>query len=212
MLKRISAVAVLAIGASVAGLLVSPAAWGQTVCTGPLRNTTVAGPVIVPEGANCSITGSTVTGPIYVSPGGRLSVVNSTVQGVIYAERPQLVNLENATVEGTVAVEGLDEFGVIGICNSTIGGDVIVQNATTELFIAIGPSCDPEGGNDIAGDVIVQNNVTNQDPEFPIPPLRVANNTIGGRLYCVGNSPPATAENNTAQGGAFGECAAGAAT
>lgn len=210
MTRRVGALALVSFLLGAAALITMPGvASAATICNAnPLSNTTINDDVVIPPfPAQCTMINVTVNGNVVIQPTGRFTAVNSTINGNITGTNINALTLINTTVTRSVSVIGTGSAGAfIGICNSTIRGNLLIQNANSpEGFISIGPACDPAGGNTIGGTVFLTNNRTFADA--PIPGLRVANNHIGGSLVCTGNTPPASSSNNTVAGVQSGECA-----
>jgi hypothetical protein len=132
--------------------------------------------VIQPNGTTC-LQHATVSGSVQVLPGARLFVEHSSTTGPIVADMPAF----------------------FGVCDSSVGGAVLVADASGSVLVG-DPTDDACGGNTISAGVVLQNNHSG---------VEVAANHIGGSLVCSGNNPAPKNDGqpNTVTGARSGQCA-----
>lgn len=133
-----------------------------TFLTGKIVNS-----VSVGSGVTC-IGNASVGGGITVSPGGQLLMIH-------------------ATVNGSVTSDGAE---ALAICDSTIGGQVMVRKSTGLVLIGDGgDGTGPCKGNKIGGTILVGGSVTDGNTSG----VEVGGNTVSASVTVSGNTPdPAT--------------------
>jgi hypothetical protein len=209
-------------------MLAAPAYAGgpPTPCNGTLSGATVPGNLVVASGDFCLIQNTTVGNNVLVEPNalGLSLLGGNTVHGsVLSTEGPIVFDIRvlASTVDHNVVVKSMHLGTVGGICRSTIGGNVIIQNPEGG-FMNVGSGfpfdvCPaPTSGNHIGGNLIVDENSggntiedntvdqgvhVNNNSNFEI----IGNNTITQTLECTNNSPPPISFGNTA-GNFVGQC------
>jgi Tannase and feruloyl esterase len=173
-------------------------AWADTACTGSMTGD-IAGNVVVPVGASCTLYQANVGGNVRVSQKASLTVdgleEQSSISGNVQADQCQATLLEGSvTVGGNVQIQhctGTSGFAGPGI---KIRGNFQCLDNSGECEATLG---------EVGGNLQVDNNrsVTASD---------VSLNVIGGNLECQGN----TAAPTHALGGGWvtgnlqGQCAA----
>lgn len=212
--KRVSILALA--GSALSGVVVNPSpAAAATVCNSPTNyfGTTFAGGIVVPPGGRCFIIASTVDGPVIVGAGGTFgAITGSVINGSLTAQRAQ-TSLGDVKVRGsvllqqpTVSATGLPELSG-AICGATIAGSLVVQAAPNDPrapFLVGGAagrySCPVGAGvhNIVGGDIVVQGNQV---------PTSVAENSVGGRVICLGNNPAPFHAGNQPASRTYGQCA-----
>jgi len=151
---------------------------------------------VVPDGQTCILFQTTVTGNVMVR--GTLSALFVVISGNLIGEQAESLGLDATTVGGNlVAVQ--TSGGPSHLCNSTIGGSVIVLQSSSSAFWNIGYVCD-SGGLTVGLNLIFSNNTGGGF---------IAANTIGGNLDCNANTPAPTkpGSDNIVGGSKKGQCA-----
>jgi hypothetical protein len=163
---------------------------------------------VVPEDADCNLSGATVNGNIDQQSGSRLILIGVAVNGNILSHGGLITVLESprgttTTITGNVE---MDSNSQVDICAVNISGNVTISN-TNPQEVSFGAGC-PAGlfANTIGGNVSIANNNGSK--------LTVGYNTVGGNmsitdnlassqslvqsndvtgnLSCSGNAPPPT--------------------
>jgi hypothetical protein len=139
------------------GLLVAPHADADYYCRGKVSDN-IYDNIIVAGGAKCFLNGSTVEGNLEVEAGGKLKVKGATINGNISAEEAKYVEIKDTYVSGNVQIartgyyENTRKKGKPSeICNSTIGGDVQLE----ENYVPFEVGCEGGFGNNIGGNLQV---------------------------------------------------------
>lgn len=199
------------IAASTAVMSAGPAAAATFICDG-IHDALTVGDVHVPDGGRCYLRTSTVQGNVTTGSNAFLLIHRSTVYGSVQATR-STVQITESRIGGQVVIDqpiavpqsqGPNAPIVIS-CGNVIDGSFIVRGAPSPTGggFNIGGRCESHlGGSRIGGNLVLTNNIVN--PAFGI---ALSNNTVGGYLYCVGNSPPPLGASNTAAQ-KLGQCAA----
>lgn len=154
----------------------------QTWC---LTGATVAGSVIIRNGANVVVAGSTVQGAISASGGGLLSVCGSHVQSI---------SVSSATGFVLIGDPGDDACGANTVTN---GVSLLLNRAGLEV----------SSNTSIGGSVVLSSNSgVGPFPDDTRP--EIEGNTIAGSLTCSSDTPPASNDGhpNTVSGSRSGEC------
>jgi hypothetical protein len=165
------------------------------------------GPPSCPSGATC-ITNGNIPGNIYVPAGQSLVLTNSTVGGSITASNPASITVCGSTVNGAVTISGATRFVLLGdpgddrCAGNTFRGNMTLSNNTGGLEV---------GSNHISGNTYVSGN-SGAGPFLPDDDRpEIEGNTVGGYLYCTGNSPGLKNDgppNNSVAGARYGQCVA----
>jgi hypothetical protein len=207
-------VAVLAL-AVIATAGTAQAGGPPTQCSGAFTGTT-AGNLVVPSGDFCIILGASIGGNVLVSPGAiGFHSHHSTIDGSVLSPGPIVfdVRVLDSTVGHDVFVAQMPAGTAGGICRSTIGDNVILENNAGFMNVGSGFPFDvcpfPTSGNHIGGNLIVDansggntilnNNVdasvlVNDNTSFEV----IFDNLIGHTLECNGNTPAPSSAANTA--------------
>jgi hypothetical protein len=139
--------------------VVTPAAQaGDTPCLGPMTGT--FDNVVVPNGGNCSLTGSTVNGNVKVLAGGGLQINRSTVWGNVEGEEGHRYfgisamseirgNVIAKGTTGSVAAFGNHNY----LCNTHVRGDVQIEMSSASSPWSIGALIQCARGNQIDGNL-----------------------------------------------------------
>ncbi len=224
-----AAAVVAAVICAVAALVLSAgaatAAAATKSCTGALEGAHVKGNVEVPAGMSCSITESSISGSVTVQKAATLEFAHSTAGGNLkssgvvtigtvggseaqIAGKLQIngggpVTLVNAMVGGNVQIEAEPADGTPNeICNTTISGNLQIQDNATETIVGEHPPCG-EGTDHISGKVRIRDNTVTGAPAASI-----AHTTIAKNLQCQGNSTLAGYQQSSVSvGGTIQGCA-----
>lgn len=180
----------------------------NTQCYGQLFAVTIQHDLVT--GADCSLLHSTVDGDVTVQPGTGFEPFDSQITGDVNARSATTINigffvhiLGDLRVMGTVGTTGLSRSqvdgnvtltrnsGAFSVAQSTIGGNLMVgkNDVTPGAEIAF---------TQVHGNADVKGNTGSS--------MSVIFNTITRTLNCKNNSPPVTADGNSAAA-ATGECA-----
>src|SRR5580704_1776289 len=186
----------------------APTAWAaDATCTsvmsggasGPLN---IKGNVIVPNGANCTLTFVNVTGNVQAGQGSTL-LINGyteppTIGGNVQAEKCYSVLLEgNVTVRGNLQIEQCNGNGP----NGFQGPDIVINgNFQCEGNSSNAASCLAWLGK-VSGDVQIQLNHGQTAPDVSLV-------TVGGNLNCLLNSSAPTHVHGPSwvDGNSLGQC------
>jgi len=173
--------AILAVGLVLAA---GPASAQTTICTGTLAAGTYTN-VNVPRNASCTI-GSpvTITGNVIAASGASLMTATGLVtppgvhiSGNVVSEDALTVTLAAVTVGGNVALQGT--VGEVEVVATSISGNLQISGTSAGPIFA--------ESNTVTGSVVVDNNATAGALSN-----RIDDNTIGGNLVCMSNTPPPT--------------------
>ncbi len=178
------------VGASVARAAGSP----DVQCVNQTLSVPVTRDVIVPAGASCVLgAGVSVGRDVLVGKGGVLTDRGATVGRDIRVSQPQGIGVgagaggQPGNVGRDVQIDGLGgggpgRGGESYVCNTTIGRDLVVQNAASSAAaVVVGDTrtdCGA-GANQVGRDLRAQNNSS---------PLDVSNNQAGHDAVCQGNT------------------------
>jgi hypothetical protein len=190
-----------------AGAMVSIApgarAAALTPCDEYRTGGTIRGNVVVRSGGVCVLDGVTVKGQVTVDPYGQLNVYGGKITGGLTATEGQVL-LQTANIGGN-AIFDSPELGIfmdgspLSICGSTIGGAVIVKNASEPgdvgLGLCFGDTAQPAVNgysNLLKGNVEIRHNHG--------PDIAVYDNKILGNLICVDNDPEPFGTGNVVKG------------
>ena len=191
------------------------AAGPPTQCSGAFTGTT-PGNLTVPSGDFCIIIGASIGGNVLVSPGAiGFHSHHSTINGSVLSPGPIVfdVRVLDSTVGHNVLVGQMRAGTAGGICRSTIGDNVILENNAGFMNVGSGFPFDvcpfPTSGNHIGGNLIVDDNsggntiinntvdgsvLVNDNTNFE----DIFDNLIGHTLECNDNTPPPSSAANTA--------------
>ncbi len=161
--------------------LTIPASGSVTCADEQLSAVMVQGNVTVPRGAWCDLVDTSVAGNVLVGGTG-VRIAGSTIKGSLVAL-------------GVRAAADPLSSGANVICNTTVGGSVIVRGSSRSAPWNLG-LCGP---NTIGGSVTFSQNAAAGNV--------LSGNTVRGDLACAG-SGSVTASNNKVKGRAEGQCAA----
>jgi hypothetical protein len=176
------------------GVCATPAVADDTECVGALTGT--HDNVVVPPGANCTLTGAIVKGNVTALRGSSLGTNLSQIGGNIEARRPRFVGSAGDVIGGNFAVTGatgdpgfaFPPFNIsVFICGSELPGGNIVVKRSVNGTVAVGS---PQGFA-CAGNTVEKGNI--QVEENIIPPLEalaVGRNTVGGNVQVFKNRGP----------------------
>lgn len=195
-MKKLIVAALAAAG--LVGALVAPAgaATTTTVCYGALHSP-ITGPVSVPLGAHCQLTGADKATDVTVASGGNL-IVETTRVSSITAYGP--VALRNSTVVGPVSISRTSQPSVI--CSSVTYGTVTFADNSGGL------SFSPETGcpysSFVGGSVVLTGNTAPIGRQS----VYIFALSIDQSLVCSGNTPkPSINGVTTTFGTRQGQCA-----
>ena len=171
------------------GVCSAPALADETRCEGLLSGT--FDNVVVPRGANCSLSFSTVRGNVKALRGSSLMTTNNEIAGNVDGVRPRWVGSLNDSIGGNFSVTGATGPGFffsnlsvnVFICNARLPDGNIAVERSAGGTVAVGSLLDVCPGNTVAkGNVKVEDNI--------IPPaelLAVSRNSVGGNVQVFGN-------------------------
>lgn len=175
------------------GVCAAPAVADDTECVGVLSGT--HDNVVVPPGANCTLSGAIVKGNVTALRSSSLGTNLSQIGGNIEAHRPRFVGSFGDTIGGNFSVTGptgdpgfiFPPFNVtVFVCASSLPGGNIVVKRSMNGTVAVGSLLPVCPGNNVGqGNIQVENNF--------IPPgeaLQVARNTVGGNVQVFKNRGP----------------------
>jgi hypothetical protein len=172
----------------------------------------------VPSGGNCTLVpGTMITHDVKVQLGGALNDEGAIIGDNVHADQPAGIGIRGGSIGNDIQIIGLTGAGPGSggdnyICNTTVGGNVDVQNGAVgakPFVIGDPPDCSGSPSNTIGGNLSVRNNADPVDVsdnqisndlavENNTGGTVVANNHAGKHAKCQGNSPPATGAGNTA--------------
>jgi len=180
------AVAALAATGSLAAA--SPALAGDFECRGSLGAVTVAGNVIVPDDAVCTLNGTQVDGAIAVKSRATLDATGIRTTGGIQAASPLNILLDGSTIGNNVSVVKAGEPVLrrpadsrIQLVGNRITGDIALQENESTISVA---------RNTNSGSIAAEKNRG---------PVDISANFIGNQLQCQANTPPPTGSGNSAR-------------
>ncbi|HEX5955039.1 MAG TPA: hypothetical protein VFY37_03810 [Solirubrobacterales bacterium] len=188
--KRKRAVGAVACGAAalaLGGLLVPAAAQAEeTVCRGALGAVTVDN-LLVPQGANCALTGTRVQGTIKVQRNAALNAAGVRVIGNVQGE-----NARNVVVRGGSRVGG--SVQVVQGQAATVRDSVVTQDILYDHNRAALRAI----SNTVGGNIQAFQNTGG---------VQISFNRVNGNLQCKENVPPPTGGGNVVQGNKEDQCA-----
>jgi len=156
-----------------------------TECNGEFTGV-APGNLVVPSGDFCIIIGATVGGNVLVEPGAiGFHSHGSTIEGSVLSPGPIVfdVRVLFSTVGHDVLVGQMPIGAAGGICRSTIGNDVILENNAGFMNVGSGFPFDvcpsPTSGNHIEGNLIVDNSSGGNT---------IRDNTVDGSLHVDSNT------------------------
>ncbi len=150
-------------------------------CRGTLGAVTIVGNLLVPDDATCILEGTYVQGSIVVKSRATLQATGITVTGGIQGEGPRNVVVRSSTIGNSVSVRKSEPGGTVELSNSSITGDVQLEDNRGAVTI---------NGNEISGSVQANKNTGG---------LEITGNRIGNGLQCQDNNPPPTGGGNIAK-------------
>jgi hypothetical protein len=156
---------VLAAGLLVA-VLAKPAWAEDTECTGVLTGEHEN--VIVPEGADCTLSGARVSGDVQVREEGTLLSQGATIDGSVLGPNVRWIVLQFETqVGGDVRIKGANAGFESGFdVNVRVGGDALIEKNQGSVFV---------DGAIVEGNLEVSKNI-------PSRRIHVEFNTVGGNI------------------------------
>ncbi|WP_210492491.1 hypothetical protein [Patulibacter sp. SYSU D01012] len=210
-LAAVAAAGVLSLAAAGAAGAAEPAE--PTLCDGVLTGV-VAGDVIVPYDATCTLRGALVRGAVTSEPDAAGLVVDrSVVAGDVAADAVHRVEIRRSALRGALGVvearDGATVTSSVVAGPATLagtGGGLVVGGDTAALGNAFGDGLTVSGGS--AGGTIARNVVRGDLRVSGVAgALVVRRNLVTGELGCADNTPAPTGGGNVA-GAATGQCAA----
>jgi hypothetical protein len=179
----------------------------QTVqCTTTLTGVQSGG-LNLTAGSTC-LTNATVNGSVTIGPGAAVSITNSLLNGRITTATDVLaLTICGSTTHGDLRLTGSQKFVLIGDAGDdgqpACAGNQMHGNVT--IFGGRGQA--EIGGNTITEDLIV-NNSSGTPPDEESAASEIEANTIGGDLFCDGNTPSPADDGhpNKITGQGFGQC------
>jgi hypothetical protein len=172
------------------GVAFAPCGFGATRITGNLA---------IPAGGRCAFNGTTLTGNLTVAGG--FVGKGVTITGNLTANGAQFVTLNGATVNGNVRADSLlsnaPANGLNSICDTTINGNLQVDQSSADSPWDIGQAPTCSAGNLVRGSLLFVNNDALG---------LISDNSINGNLQCSGNTPPPSGGSNTVSGNKQGQC------
>ena len=185
--KRAVCVACGAVALALGGLLIPAAAQAEeTVCRGALGAVTVDN-LLVPQGANCALTGTRVQGTIKVQRNAALNAAAVRVIGNVQGE-----NARNVVVRGGSRVGG--SVQVVQGQAATVRDSVVTQDILYDHNRAALRAI----SNTVGGNIQAFQNTGG---------VQISFNRVNGNLQCKENVPPPTGGGNVVQGNKEDQCA-----
>ena len=171
-----------------AALAAAPAAVaGDIECRGSLTGA-VAGNVIVPDDAVCTLTGTIIDGSITVKSRATLDAQGIETTGGIQAESPLHVLVQQSKIGNNLSVAKAGEPVLrrpsdshIRLLQNQIKGDIALKESESTMDVA---------GNTTGGSIQVEKNRG---------PIDISGNMIGNQIQCQDNAPPPTGSGNSAR-------------
>jgi hypothetical protein len=177
------------------GVSVIPASpvLAATECASTVTGVTIQDNLIVPNGAECYLSGSTVTGNVTVSANAVFFAENATsIGGKVSGEGVALVYLGSSTVvQGNVSVAGATY--AVGLFGIRVGGNLTLIGNNVSDGLAVSSST-------IGGNLTVWNNTSAVG-------IAIIDTAIRGNLSCEGNALPPGGGGNVVSGRKSGQCA-----
>jgi feruloyl esterase len=195
-MKRLVNAIVLTVSALVASASLVYAA--DTNCTGTLSGN-IAGKVVVPSGASCTLSDATITGNVQVLQNASLTI-DATQQPTTINGSIQASNCASALLKGGVTVSGSVQIQHCTQPSGFVGPGIRIGGAFQ--CTNNGAGCQAELGE--VGDFVqVSGNGASTASDISLI-------SVGGNLECSGNTPPPTHNfgPNFVAGSLQGQCAA----
>lgn len=129
-----------------------PAGAAPTNCTGNATTPRV-GPIVVPDGAYCILTGSDRPTTVTVNPAGKLFMYQATADSVLAYGT---TSIWDSTVRNSTVLTGITN-GASSVCGSTLGGAglLITRNVSS---VQVAPSGSCQTSTSVAGNLKVTEN------------------------------------------------------
>ncbi|MDP9316624.1 MAG: hypothetical protein M3R24_38190 [Chloroflexota bacterium] len=191
-MNKLSRWGVLMIMVGLSLLVAVPAAHaGDFECRGTIGQVTIAGNLIVPDDATCTLNGTYIQGAIVVKSRSTLHADGPWGAGIeatggIQAQSPREIVVAGSRLGNSVSVTSggaiIGDPGVaVDLRDTYINGDVQVQSNIGSVSLQ---------HNEIVGGVQASKNTGGVD---------ISNNTIGNGLQCQDNNPAPTGGGNIAK-------------
>jgi hypothetical protein len=174
--------------ALITSLAAAPAALaGDVECRGTLTGA-VAGNVIVPDEAACTLSGTVIDGSITVKSRATLDAQGIETTGGIQAESPLHILVRQSQIGNNLSVAKAGEPVLrqpedsrVELLGNSIKGDIALKESESTMDIA---------GNTTGGSIQVEKNRG---------PIDISGNMIGNQISCQDNAPPPTGSGNSAR-------------
>lgn len=174
----VPAAAAMALGSAVA---LAPSAFAEDLeCRGTLGAITVAGTVLVPDDATCTLNGTYVMGSVVVKSRATLVANGVELTGTVAGEGPKTVEVRNSEIGNGFSISKAEPNGQIVLAGSSVTGDI-------QLADDRGPA---ELSNNQVGGSIQANKNTGG--------LTITGNRIVNGLQCQDNRPAPVGGGNVA--------------
>ncbi len=179
-LSRFAAAAALAVSTTV--LAAAQALAEDSECRGTLGPVAIAGNVIVPDDATCTLNGTYVQGSITVKSRATLDANAVQVTGGLQGESPTNVVVTRSRFGNSISIRKAGDFGgKIDISGTQVSGDVQLEENRNPITLR---------DNDIMGSVQANKNTGG---------LEITGNRIGNGLQCQDNRPAPVGGGNIAK-------------
>ena len=157
-------------------------------------------------GSTC-LTNATVNGRTTIGSGAAVSISNSRLNGRISATDGLALTVCGSTVNGDMTVSDSAKFVLVGDAGDD-GAPACAGNTlkgTTTIFASTGQA---EVGASTISQNLILNDSSGTGPDEESTQSQIEANTIGGDLFCTGNTPAPTndAHPNSITGQGFGQC------
>ncbi len=181
---------------SVSYTVSAPLGSGTTSCSGVFSGS--GGQLVVPSGAVCTLfPGSHLSGNVQVGQGGSFNDPGAVIGGNLQATNAASIELAGGgSIGGNLQVTGLSGHPAgsdDGLCNTKVGGNVLVEGDGAGAPVDIGNlgACSGAPALTVGGNLQVESNAG---------PVTVGGNTVNGNLQVQSNTAKLTVSANTAKG------------
>ncbi len=158
---------------------------GDTECRGAMGAETVAGNLIVPDDATCTLSGTTIQGAVVVKSRASLFASYITVTGGVQSQSATTIMICNSTIGNSLSLsKGGDFGGSIGLHSNQINGDIQLQDNRHPVQLL---------SNLVSGSIAAQGNTAGLDIKGNGTELDPVNG-----VQCQDNMPAPTGSGNFA--------------
>jgi hypothetical protein len=184
-MKTRSILSIAILGATAILSSLTPVLAEETTCNNTLGAVTVDN-LLVPKGANCTLSKTRVKGNIKVESGATLRAINVRIGGNIQAEKARNVVVDTRSVIGGSI--DIKQSGGASITNSRINQDLKLESNIASLVT---------NGNKIGGNLQAFKNTGG---------VTIRNNQIDGNLQCKQNDSAPSGGSNQVRGKKENQC------